>query len=64
MEFDTEACQSEGAVRLVGGATAMEGRVEVCRSDEWRGVINCSGQTQLTAGIICKQLGYLQTGNG
>ena len=62
LKIDTGTCHSEGAVRLVGGETASEGRVQVCRSSVWRGVRNC-GQTQLAA-TICKQLGYLRKGNG
>ena len=39
----------------------MGGRVEVCRTGEWRGIGYC-GQMETEASVICKQLGYSQTG--
>ena len=59
---NTELCQTDGpAVRLVGGRTNTEGRVEVCRGSVWRSVRYC-GQTTAEANVICKQLGYPLTG--
>ena len=55
-----EACK-DGRVRLVGGDTAMEGRVEVCTMGNWKEVGYC-GQIKMGASVICNQLGYLGTG--
>lgn len=50
-----------GDVRLVGGSSIYEGRVEVCLADKWGTICDDSwGSTDAT--IVCKQLGYAYSG--
>ena len=50
---------TDGEVRLVGGSTIREGRVEVCMDERW-GTI-CSSNQQLVR-TVCSQLGFLSEG--
>ncbi|XP_064397195.1 scavenger receptor cysteine-rich type 1 protein M130-like [Halichondria panicea] len=48
---------ADGEIRLVGGSTDREGRVEVCVGGRrWRTV--CTGSQEL-AGTVCSQMGYI-----
>ena len=53
---------TKGTIRLVGGSTDREGRVEVCVDGRrWRTVY--TGNQKL-AGAVCSQMGYIFEGNG
>ena len=51
----------DGSVRLIGGETALEGRVELCYNHIW-GLICPSSWDTRDATVVCRQLGYKTTG--
>ena len=52
---------TEGEVRLVGGTSYQEGRVEICLNNVWGTVCDQMWDTT-DAGVVCRQLGFPSTG--
>ena len=55
--FTTANCY-DGDVRLVGGTSPLNGRVEVCYHNQWGGVCSHYSWSQNQATVVCRQLGY------
>ena len=53
---------THGDVRLVGGNTAFEGRVEICVGDDTWGTVCHDSWSTTDANVVCRQLGYSDTG--
>ena len=52
---------NNGDIRLAGGSSALEGRVEVCDDHAW-GTVCDDLWGSVDAGVACVQLGYQRTG--
>lgn len=53
----------EGDLRLTGGATPIEGCLEVYDNDTGGGACTPNGSSD-TARVVCRQLGFAETANG
>lgn len=52
---------SDGDLRIVGGYSRNEGRVEVCINKAW-GTVCDHGWNSDDANVVCGQLGFLNNG--
>ena len=61
MSNDCAAECIDGEVRLSGGQTKWEGRVEVCLGQRW-GTVGSDGWTETNSQVVCNAMGYDFTG--
>ena len=54
-------CITDGRLRLSGGNSYNEGRVEVYYNGEW-GTLCDNGWSSIDAGVVCRQLGFGSSG--
>ena len=52
---------TNGEVRLGGGSTANQGRVEICINNVWGSVCD-NGWGEMDGNVVCRQLGYQRVG--
>ena len=48
---------TEGDIRLLDGVTSLDGRVSVCKNNEW-GTVCHNGWNENDAIVVCRQLGF------
>jgi hypothetical protein len=54
-------CDLEGDLRLVGGTSEFNGRVEICFRDNW-GTICDDNWDDNDATVVCRQIGHSNLG--
>ena len=65
-----EPCTNNGDIRLVGGSTRFEGRIEVCLNSVWGTVcddgLRFATQEQINSfhTVVCRQLGLVTDDSG
>ena len=59
--FFIAVCSPEWSIRLVGGSTSAEGRVEVCLHGTW-GTVSDDLWGRSDALVVCRQLGFSNKG--
>ena len=60
-ERDNSSMCIDGTIRLMGGVTKREGRVEICHQHQW-GSICDNGWGVSDSQVVCRQLGFHVTG--
>ncbi len=53
---------TENMIRLVGGISPLEGRVEVCLNGDW-GTVTSDFWDYRDASVVCRQLNFQSLGN-
>ena len=56
-----DTCDVDGSIRLAGGLTEYEGRVEICYDNQW-GTVCDDAWSSFDATVACRQLGHNPTG--
>ena len=60
MDTNISSC-NDGELRLIGGSTFNQGRLEVCMNSAWGSVCDSEGVfTRDEAKVACRQLGILR----
>ena len=60
-KYVTDSGCNSGDIRLAGGTSQYEGRVEVCLDEQWQTVCD-DLWSSVDAQVVCRQLGYQSSG--